>query len=452
MSNKPSSLTNDDWDDIQLSHGYRLSLQTKPSQSSFRVLALIFYELLEPLEESNLSRPFQWIPRITKPKPSTNKSIQNEDDGPDSKRPKLQDKAVSGDVDRINGRMYVVGTNDECGGYIGGAICAERAGLVQLRFAPPHRITKIVICTDSIDPISPGMLCREFLAGHGGGSNQQQQILPWDLPILSTGCLCHCCSKQNEDLFSKSSDGTVSFQCTCKSNNDGNNLNHGLSILQTTLQELYPYPSPYLRLTATESVQLGKKYCQNQNDEQLDRELEPSDDTSIIRNLIKVAMSQAKKQQLKCRGHTKQNDKENSNSDDSDSDEIHPIYFGSAVQFQNGSIITGYQWNALEYGCSLDAVSQLATQIGEQTTKTNFPIWLVQVDQYGIAHAPFAPARAFLTEHGFGSCKVILHDTNNDDGTATTTTTDDVSKWKLINVKALELAPNSPSWCSGTER
>lgn len=34
---------------------------------------------------------------------------------------------------------------------------------------------------------------------------------------------------------------------------------------------------------------------------------------------------------------------------------------------------------------------------------------MLLVDQFGNLHAPFAQARAFLTEHGFGDTKVIVH-------------------------------------------
>ena len=67
---------------------------------------------------------------------------------------------------------------------MGGATCAERAAMVQLRFAPPHKLTKLVIATDSLDAISPGILCREFLAGHG-----KQKFLMEIARLISSGCI-----------------------------------------------------------------------------------------------------------------------------------------------------------------------------------------------------------------------------------------------------------------------
>ena len=37
------------------------------------------------------------------------------------------------------------------------------------------------------------------------------------------------------------------------------------------------------------------------------------------------------------------------------------------------------------------------------------PSWIIVCDQFGLMHAPFAQARTFLSEHGFGETKVALH-------------------------------------------
>lgn len=41
------------------------------------------------------------------------------------------------------------------------------------------------------------------------------------------------------------------------------------------------------------------------------------------------------------------------------------------------------------------------------------PSWVLLVDQFGNLHAPFAQARTFLSEYGFGETKVAIH---GDDG------------------------------------
>lgn len=37
------------------------------------------------------------------------------------------------------------------------------------------------------------------------------------------------------------------------------------------------------------------------------------------------------------------------------------------------------------------------------------PSWVLLVDQFGNLHAPFAQARTFLVEHGFGETKIAIH-------------------------------------------
>eukprot|EP00966_Prymnesium_polylepis_P138061 3189959-Prymnesium_polylepis.1 len=103
--------------------------------------------------------------------------------------------------------------------------------------------------------------------------------------------------------------------------------------------------------------------------------------------------------------------------------------FGAAVVFADGSKATSWQKKALEYSCSLDAVCQLAQAIETSASK---PAVLCMVDQYGVCHAPFAPARAYLVEHGFSDVRLLVHDTEGGFHTPT----------------ADELMPTLPSWCT----
>lgn len=57
----------------------------------------------------------------------------------------------------------ICGANAEPGN-INGSICAERAAICRLRFLVQPRILKVSVVTDSPQPISPGPLCREFLS------------------------------------------------------------------------------------------------------------------------------------------------------------------------------------------------------------------------------------------------------------------------------------------------
>jgi len=364
-----------DRQDVALAYRYRVSLRSKPRQSSFRVLALIFYEI-----------------------PST----ENEDER--SLVPGMPTFAPWIAQTSQDGRSFVVGTNDE-GGFIGGAICAERAAMVQFRFLPNFSVTKVVISTDSEDPITPGLLCREFLAGH--------PTVPWNTPVISVGCKCVNSQKKDEALlFQNGSSQSTSGECL----DEGPTM--ALPTILTTLKELYPFPSPYTRLTANQSTMLGEKYSARASDHF--ETLVEADS----KRLLELAILEAR----------------------SNVSDLHPIQFGAAAIFDDGTIIMTRQSSALEYGCTLDAVSQLAPHFQDQN---GTPLLLVQADQYGIAHAPFAPARAFLIEHGFANCQIVLHDapvSDNDDDIF------DIEKWTLKEVFVSELVPTPPAWTKGTVR
>lgn len=90
----------------------------------------------------------------------------------------------------------VVGANCEQG-YIGGAICAERSAICRLRFLDRPEILRIVVVTDSEVPISPGALCREFLMSAAApdtpvviGNNNGEEVTEctvgqiWPFPYL----------------------------------------------------------------------------------------------------------------------------------------------------------------------------------------------------------------------------------------------------------------------------
>ena len=277
MDDQQQVLSAEDWEDAYLAHQYRLSLPSSPSQSNFRVLALLFYEELKDSDGTSISHLPPWIKQ------------------------------------QVGNRTFIVGTNDEPG-YMGGAICAERAAMVQLRFVPAFRLTKVVIATDcETVPISPGMLCREFLAGHG-------ESVPWDLTVISTGSQCMRCKKKDADVF-----GTLPKTMGRKEEGlsddkpssciDGHD-DHSIVTLRTTIAELYPFPSPYTRLKAPQSVALGMKYRQSSFQT---RDSDSLDATT--KRLLELAISEAKaslSSEAEC--------------------ENHPIHFGAAVLYEDQNI------------------------------------------------------------------------------------------------------------------
>jgi len=94
---------------------------------------------------------------------------------------------------------------------------------------------------------------------------------------------------------------------------------------------------------------------------------------------------------------------------------VHPVCYGAAGLFSDGTVAFASQKVVLEYSCTLDAVGQLANAIDRKAihikdhSEPCRPIMLVQCNQFGIAHAPFTQGRAFLAERGYGDCKILLH-------------------------------------------
>ena len=118
-------------------------------------------------------------------------------------------------------------------------------------------------------------------------------------------------------------------------------------------------------------------------------------------------------------------------------DALHPLRFSAALLFDDNTIETAWMLKGLEYGCTLDPVSQLVRDIERRrycspccpgsasfssspTTKSTVvnihqtglaskPVMIVMCDQFGVAHAPFAQARCLLSEHGYDYVKVLVH-------------------------------------------
>lgn len=253
-------------------------------------------------------------------------------------------------IEKTDGSFCLVkGANAEQG-YIGGSICAERAALCSLRFLDKPIIRQVVVVTDSDSPTSCGALCREFLMSHASP----------DTPVVM-------------------------------GNAEGN------LVARCALSDLWPQPYQYRycdRATVVEAAKLAASGLQDIAD-------------ADIRKLYDKARS------VNALDHA---------------DALHPIRFSAAALFDDGSMEAAWQLKGLEYGCTLDAISQLIRDIekkkycspctapGDATVHPHQvglvvkPVMLVMCDQFGVAHAPFAQARALLYEHGYRYVKILVHD------------------------------------------
>lgn len=426
-----ASVPNDlDYDDdrplIRLAHQHRLTLKP-PSQSNFRVIAILCYET------DDCNQPRQ-----------------------DDTRPSIitDDTSLAGLVSTRRQHL-VIGTNGEPGGNIGGSICAERSAILQLRFIPHlHRISKLIISTDARQPIAPGMMCREFLSG--------TPKVPRDLPIVLVGSYCRSCSLDlsfpDNQSFSSSEEALVPLQSSCSchqhrtpssdtQDDDGFKF-HSFKVLRTTLEQLYPYPSLYAHLTAQDASQLGG-HLKTWRSVSTQAPSQTVGSSSSMTNPSSVLMD------LATRAARRQHQRDRTDRPDF----LHyPITYAAAVLFDDGSMAAACQKKALEYGCTLDAVCQLAHVMDDENDfddhdETGFsqedqmppfrpkrkPVLLVQMDQYGLVHAPFAPARAFLSEHGYGQCRILLQTNMVQTNGATSD-----HALEYVQVPASDLAPLVP--------
>ncbi|CAM9507958.1 unnamed protein product, partial [Phaeothamnion confervicola] len=90
-------------------------------------------------------------------------------------------------------------------------------------------------------------------------------------------------------------------------------------------------------------------------------------------------------------------------------DALHPIRYAAAVLFDDGTVETASQLKALEYGATADAVVQLVATMQQKRRAAVGARYVMQVDQFGNLHAPFAMARSILAEHGHGEVIVLVH-------------------------------------------
>jgi cytidine deaminase len=214
-----------------------------------------------------------------------------------------------------------------------------------------------------VSPIAPGALCREYLMSHAHP----------DTPVI----IASCC---------------------------------GENIKKCHLGDLYPHPYQYRSMKRFEVLNYASIYSSTL-----------SHDVALCHEQIHSLHHKALE--------VIQNDH---------LDVIHPIKFSAAVLYKNQDVEVAWFLKAFEYGNSLDPVSQLivgmerrkyenklrkerhaAAAAGDVPDDTkhevnydenySIPHIILMTDQFGVCHAPFAPARSLLTEHGYQDTLVVVH-------------------------------------------
>mmetsp|Transcript_14122 Transcript_14122/g.35010 ORF Transcript_14122/g.35010 Transcript_14122/m.35010 type:complete len:444 (+) Transcript_14122:81-1412(+) len=338
----------------------------------------------------------------------------------------------------------MVGANMETTSLCGG-VCAEKSAFTQLRVRDEKAVvTQIMILTDAFDFIAPGAGCREFLSQHFG-------ILERRVPIY---LVAH---QKAEDLPSSP---LQLPQRTSNGNNTASSTEENAQVPQPAkefkhsvvyLENLWPYPCPFIGVKRDDIEPFGREMqllCEavEDGDEGVSDGLFEAAGKRLYREIMQRHAAAAEK--LRC-------EKQNSR--------FHPLFFiAGVVRVRSGSrgnartseemtvngddgtrstasavrtascseeMLFARQTQSIEYPCSVDAVSKLTSLMeanedafgvcedhenekdeNENRSGRGSSLLLLNVDQFGLCQAPFAPARAYFAENGLGDCRVWIHE------------------------------------------
>jgi len=205
------------------------------------------------------------------------------------------------------------------------------------------------------------------LANQGGFSRVIKIVIVTDSPYwVFPG------ASSREFLTSTCEPDTPVVICGSKDQND---------YFVTSVGELYPYPNIYASLDRMECVLFGGHVAEAM-------ERPTSNKTARVYEMAQLA---AKRDVA---------------------DDLHPLKLGAAVLFEDGTMEVAWQQKNAEYASSLDPVSLLAMALEKKRLEGIEAEMILQVDQFGVLHAPVPPARAFLASHGYHKATILVHDSN----------------------------------------
>ena len=164
--------------------------------------------------------------------------------------------------------------------------------------------------------------------------------------------------------------------------------NKARQIKTQLLGELYPHPSLYISLSREQMVRKGEELQKT-----------PESLASELAGLMRGKEGLPTEQLVLDVCDALESDWK---------DELHPIRYASGVLFADGTVTVAWQHKALEYGSSFDPVTQLAPTLERKRTAGVAAVLVLQLDQYGVVHAPFASGRAFLFESDFDDTLVAV--------------------------------------------
>ena len=293
---------------------------------------------------------------------------------------------------------HVCGTNSEqC--TISGSICAERAALVSLRHAEtpdrtPLKLLRVYVVTDEAAPLFPGVLCKEYLA-----SLAEDEML-----VIVAGA--------------------------------------GVEEIQIMpLGKLYPFASLYRHVDRKDLVETAQAFVRRGMEVPSSQHVSSSSSGGALSTTPTKKKSNEKRKTLPAPTRSDAASTTAAAAElyaraceataKDDKDDFHPIRYAAGVLFSDGSATIAWQKKGIEYGTTVDAMLQLVHVIEIKCADTHThtrtaphgegqrgggggrvrPLLLLQVDQFGILHAPCGHMRGFLMEYGYEDVPLLVHDT-----------------------------------------
>ena len=245
---------------------------------------------------------------------------------------------------------FLTGTNTESA-WLGGSICAERSALTQLRQLPYGQVLSVYLVSQLSTPLAPGLMCREMLL----------QFVPLDTRIVMAA----------------------------------RRVGSGVQVVKAlTMRQLYPHPPLHLHVSSPHLIAYSQQLASKRSDPALSS-LPPAIKLHVLKLLSSDSLS------LPTSGSASSH---------------YPLRFRASVfaLSDDGSCASSVSSGSScvdEWSHSLDPLTaclQLLPTLQAQPAPSS--LLFVQYDQHGVLHAPFAAARAHLTQRGYGSAWCVFHD------------------------------------------
>ena len=245
---------------------------------------------------------------------------------------------------------FLTGTNTEsC--WLGGSVCAERSALTQLRQVAYGRVLAVYLVSQLSTPLAPGLMCREMLL----------QFLEPDTRIV---------------MAARPPD------------------TEGRLMKVTSMRQLYPHPPLQLHVSSPHLVEFAQQLAFKRPDPALSS-LPPAIKSIVVRLLSSTALNSVST--VAASSH-------------------YPLRFSaSAFVLSNddtppSSTVSAGSSYLDEWSHSLDPLTACLPLLSAWKVNRPDSLLLVQHDQCGVLHAPFAAARAHLTQRGYGNAWCVFHE------------------------------------------